>query len=310
MSRTLLQLVQAACDEIGIPQPSAVVSGSDDQSRQLLALANREGKSFSAKTLPRGGWEKLYKEHAFVTQVLSATTGNTTSGSAVITGIPDTTGITADTFFATGTGIPYQAKIASVDSGTQVTLDRVCTETGTGVAITFAQGGYNLPSDLEYFAQRTNWDGANSWEMIGPITAQEKQILRYGIGLSGPRRRFYLRNGKMYIDPIPETDNETLAYDYYSNAWCESSGGAAQTAWTADTDIYRLDEDCFILGLKWRFLRAKGLDYSEEAAEYERECERVMARDGGGGRALPLGASGGDSFLINNDNIPDTGYGS
>lgn len=309
MSRTLLQLIQAACNELGLPQPSAIVSGADDLSRQLLALANREGKSFSKKALPRGGWEKLFTEYVFQTEVLAATTGNTTSGSAVVSGIPSTAGITADTFFATGTGIPYQAKVASVDSGTQVTLDRVCTETGTGVAITFAQGGYALPSDLEFFAQRTQWDGTNQWEMMGPITAQEKQILRYGIGLSGPRKRFYLRNNKMYIDPVPDTDNETLSYDYYSKSWCESSGGTAQNLWAADTDVYRLDEECFILGIKWRFLRSKGLDYAEEKNEYDLECERVVSRDGAGGRVLPLGASGQSGFLINNDNIPDTGFG-
>lgn len=307
MARTLLQLVQQAADEIGIPQPSAIVSGSDDQSRQLLALAIREGKDFSAMATGRGGWQNLYREHVFVTQVLSATTGNTTSGSAVITNIPSTTGITADTFFCDGEGIPYQAKVASVDSATQVTLDRVCTETGTGVSITFAQGGYDLPSDFEYFVQRTYWDGSNRWELIGPISGPEKQVLRYGTAPTGPRRRFYVRKNRIYLDPVPSTDNETLSYDYYTNQWCESSGGTGQARWTADDDVYRLDEDCFVMGMKWRFLRAKGLDYTQEFADYMKECERVMSRDGGA-RDLPLNASSGIRFL-STDSIPDTGFG-
>ena len=41
---TLLTIVQDAADEIGIPRPSAVIGVNDPQIRQLLALANRDGK--------------------------------------------------------------------------------------------------------------------------------------------------------------------------------------------------------------------------------------------------------------------------
>ena len=309
MSRTFLQLVQAAADELGIPQPSQVIGASDDQSRQLLALANREGKQFSVRANGSGGWQKLHKEYVFFTEVPAATTGSTTDGSTIITSIPSTSGITADTYFVSGTGLPTYAKVASVDSSTQVTLDRPCTATGTGVALQFAQGGYSLPSDLEYFVQKGFWDGSYRWQLLGPISAQEKQLLRYGISPVGPRRRFYIRNSKLYLNPPPSTDNETIAYDYYSNAWCESSGGTAQTIWTADTDVYRLDEDCFILGLKCRFLRAKGFDYSEEYSLYEDAANRVMSRDGAN-RDLPLNARSQELTLLSSANIPDTGFGS
>ena len=307
MPRTLLELVQAACDEIGIPQPSAIIGQVDDQSRQLLALANREGKDFSALANSRGGWQALHKEYVFQTEVQSATTGDTTDGSAVITNIPSTAGITAETWSVSGTGIPREAKVVSVDSATQVTLDRACTASGTGVSITFAQFGYSLPSDFEYFVQRSYWDGNMLWELMGPITAQEKQVLRYGTVASGPRKKFYVRNNKMYLFPVPDTDGEEVAFDYYSNAWCQSSGGTAQTKWTADTDTYKLDEDCFIQGMKWRFLRAKGLDYTQEKLDYDTDCMRVLARDGGA-RDLSLTYNGGLKFL-GTDNIPDGGYG-
>ena len=65
MARTLLDLIQQAADEIGIPQPSAIIGQVDDQSRQLLALANREGKDFSIMANSRGGWQNLHKEHTF-----------------------------------------------------------------------------------------------------------------------------------------------------------------------------------------------------------------------------------------------------
>lgn len=167
---------------------------------------------------------------------------------------------------------------------------------------------YALPSDFEYFVQRTFYDNAYKWELIGPITAQEKQVLRYGVIASGPRRKFYIRNNLMYLDPTPAATGDLIAYDYYSNAWCQSSVGVAQSRWTADMDTYLLDEDCFVLGLKMRYLRAKGLDYSQERADYELEVERVMARDGGS-RDLPLGYSNYGTRFLNNDNIPETGFG-
>lgn len=306
MARTFLQLMQAACNELGIPEPSQIIGAADETSKQLLALANREGKEFSQMANGKGGWQNLHKEYTFDTEVLSLS-GTTTSGSAVITGISDTTGIVASFWGASGTGIPSGARIASVDSSTQVTLDQPATASGT-VTINFAQVAYALPSDFEYFAYRTFWDGAYKWELLGPINAQEKQILRYGIVASGPRRKFYVRLNKIWLDPLPETDAQTIAFDYYSNAWCTDTNGADQTIWTADTDLYKLDDECFIEGIKWRFLRSKGLEYTQEKMDYDSDCQRVMARDGGN-RALPLSGGTYGARFLNYDNIPETGYG-
>lgn len=299
--------MQAAANELGIPEPSQVIGASDDTSRQLLALANREGKEYSSMANGRGGWQNLHKEYTFQTDVVTLT-GNTTSGSAIVTGLSSTAGLTALTYGCSGTGIAQNATIASIDSGTQVTLSRAATATGTGVTLTFGQMGYALPSDFEYFVQRSFWDSSQKWEILGPIAAQEKQVLKWGVSASGPRRKFYVRNNKLWLEPMPTTDNETIAYDYYSNAWCESSGGTAQMVWTADTDVYKLDEDCFIQGLKWRFLRAKGLDYAQEQIDYQNSCQMAMSRDGGA-RDLPIGGNPAGTHLLDHDNIPDTGYG-
>lgn len=239
MARTLLQLIQQAMNEIGMPEPTAIVGQVDDQSKQLLSLANREGKDFSVLANSRGGWQNLHKEWTFTT----------VSG-------------TAD---------------------------------------------YALPSDFEYFANRTFWDGNMLWELLGPITAQEKQLLRYGAVTSGPRRKFYVRENKLYLVPTPETTGDLIAYDYYSNAWCESNTGVSQQRWIADTDTYKLDEDCFIEGIKWRFLRAKGLDYGEEKLAYDTDCMRVLGRDGGS-RELSLSKRVVNQF-IDNSNVPDSGFG-
>lgn len=240
MTRTLLELVQQACNEIGIPEPTFLFGSVNDQEKQLIALAQREGKDFSAMANKNGGWQVLRTDYTFDTVI--------------------------------------------------------------------DQADYALPSDFEYFVQQTFWDNQYKWSLIGPIAAQEKQVLRYGVISSGPRTKFYVRNNKIWLDPVPQSVY-TVAYDYYSNAWCSSSGGDAQSLWQADTDTYKLDEDCFIQGMKWRFLRAKGLDYMEEYNSYKADCERVISRDGGS-RDLPLGGDAIGLSFVDGANIPETGFGS
>ncbi len=58
---TLLTTIQGACDRIGLSRPSAVVSSSDQQVRELLALANEEGMELSR----RADWQALTKEQTF-----------------------------------------------------------------------------------------------------------------------------------------------------------------------------------------------------------------------------------------------------
>lgn len=241
MARTLLQLVQQACSELGIPEPASLIGSLDDQGKQLVALANREGKDFSALANANGGWTALHKDYTFTT-------------------------------------------VAS-------------------------QQEYDLPADFAYFVQRTWWDGSMKWELLGPITAQEKQVLRYGIIANGPRRKFYISNGKINIVPTPEETGETIAFDYFSSYWCESASGTAQARWNADTDVYLLDEDCFVQGIKWRFLRAKGLSYDQEKLDYDSDCGHAMSRDGGT-RDLNIAYSDFSvARLLDDANIPDTGFG-
>lgn len=66
----------------------------------------------------------------------TSATGNTTNASAVITGLSSTSGVSAQSGIV-GNGIPVGARVVSVDSATQVTLDVAATATATGATITF-----------------------------------------------------------------------------------------------------------------------------------------------------------------------------
>lgn len=305
--RNLLALVQAACDELGIPRQTQLVGNVDPGATQLLALANREGKEFSTASHRIGGWQEMRIEYTFNTAGVGSITGNTTNGSAIITGMSTTTGIVAG-YIGSINGFVSGVSVVSVDSSTQVTMSANATATATGVSMSFGSQSYSFPSDFGYFIQQTMWDRAFRWQLLGPLEAQEWQVLKSGISPTGPRRRFRIMGNQFYIDPVPSSVT-TEVFEYYSNSWCQSAGQALQTIWTADTDYYVLDDDAFILGLKWRYLAAKKLDYQEEYNSWTMRTERLMARNGGN-RTLPLNATAAGVNFLNNNNVPDTGYGS
>jgi hypothetical protein len=60
---TLLTLMQDAASIVGVPRPTAVVSATDTQTQQLLALANREGVALSKRT----DWTDLVTEATHTT---------------------------------------------------------------------------------------------------------------------------------------------------------------------------------------------------------------------------------------------------
>lgn len=60
---SLLTLIQDTADITGVPRPTAVLSSTDTQVRQLLSLANREGRSLQQ----RHDWTVLQKTATLVT---------------------------------------------------------------------------------------------------------------------------------------------------------------------------------------------------------------------------------------------------
>lgn len=170
------------------------------------------------------------------------------------------------------------------------------------------QAAYTFPTDFQWIIVQTGWDRTFKWQLIGPVSAQEWQVLKSGITVTGPSFRFRIMSGSIYLDPTP-TVIDNLVFEYYRNTWCQSVTLVAQALWAADTDTYVLEDDLMILGLKWRFLRAKGLDYGEEKSQWEADIQRELSR-AGSARALPLNAQQRYGVqLINDFQIPDTGYG-
>ena len=85
MSMTLLQIVQAATSEMGVPVPQTVQGNTAQDVVQLLGLLNKVGRELYTNY----EWQALVVPYRFYTSFLQ-TTGDIADGSAVITNIPDT----------------------------------------------------------------------------------------------------------------------------------------------------------------------------------------------------------------------------
>jgi hypothetical protein len=94
---------------------------------------------------------------------------------------------------------------------------------------------------------------------------------------------FRMRGNDILITPTPAA-GETIAYEYISKRWVDTSGidGVGDKGqFTLDADDPVIDEEVVTLGIVWRFLQRRGLDYSEAMLDYEREFNQAAMRDGG-----------------------------
>ena len=145
---------------------------------------------------------------------------------------------------------------------------------------------YALESDFHRVVDDTAWDNNNHWQMGGSATAQEWQFFKRATATRPvTRRRFRLmwnpstKTRQIFIDPTP-SDVATLYYDYVSNQYCQATGGGALKAeWSVDTDVPLLDDDLIELGVKYRYLRARGLPHASEHQEYRAALLRAIGSD-------------------------------
>lgn len=207
---SLLTIVQAVADRVGLARPSAVIGSSDTQVRGLLGLAQQEGKDLA----DRFNWQALTAEK---------------------------------TFTATATA---------------------------------AQSGA-IPDDFDRFVNGSMWNRTRDNYVHGPMLPQDWQQIQATVG-PNIVEAFRVRGSSLLITPTP-TAGDSYAYEYISTYWVgtAASSSATLTEFAADTDIAYLKEELITLGVIWRFLKARGLDYSEAMQTYEIAIKRAYDRDGG-----------------------------
>lgn len=279
---TLLQIVQTACNELGLPAPTQVVGSTDLQIKQLLALVNRDG----IELYQSRDWTTLQGEHIVNLETPINQNGDVVEGSALISNLSDTSVIAADAYAVSGTGQPSAQRVVEIVDATTVRCEMESTASGTAQEITFARDTYELPSDFDHYISHTWWDRTNHWMLVGPQSPQFDQWQRSGIVTTGPRRRWRQIGHRptvfrLWPPPTSQSVPGALVFEYVNDGWVAAVDGTFKKRFTLDTDTSLLDDDALILGTKWRMWQIKGFDYAAMQTEYVDYVSRLKARDGG-----------------------------
>lgn len=116
------------------------------------------------------------------------------------------------------------------------------------------------------------WNITRQQRLIGPVEAQDWQAMTVRAVSLWPQRWRLSGDALQIWGAVP---GEYLTYEYVSNAYVRAADGTLKAAFTADSDKVLLPEALVKLGIRWRFKKAKGLDYGEDMATYERQLERI-----------------------------------
>jgi hypothetical protein len=225
--------VQDAADRLGVVRPTSVIGSADQQVRQLLALAQQEGKELAH----RYPWQALIKE-----KTITATASETQSSA--------------------------------------------------------------IPSDFDRFVPDTFYNRTANRKVEGPLNAQEWADYKASVS-TVLFDAFRVRGDSLLLAPTP-TANDSYVYEYVSTWWCTTAASTTGTlaAWVSDTDVGILSEELMTLGVVWRFLRAKGLDYAEAFRSYEIAVTQRQGWDGGR-RVINMARGGYPSGRPRTPNFPD-----
>lgn len=179
-----------------------------------------------------------------------------------------------------------------------------------GSFTTDATGYSALPSAYHRMLNRTQWDRTNDWPLVGPILPQGWQWLKSsGLANTGPRVRFRIQGGRVNYHPATEAGT-SYYYEYIRNTWViDTDGSTYKAAFAADTDTCVFRDRVMIAGIKYKFLSAKGLDTQAAARDYSMAVEAQMGQESGA-PALSLSSADMGPTLIDQFNIPDSGFGS
>lgn len=134
----------------------------------------------------------------------------------------------------------------------------------------------------------TFWDRTGQNLVNGPITPAEQQTNVAYL----PMNVYYewrAIGDQIEVYPPPAGDLE-FSFEYVSDRFCKSSGGAEQDRWLADDDVGILPEYLMSLGIEWRWNQRTGIVdlWPLQKQEYDR-LAKVEASAGVQGRAIDLG---------------------
>jgi hypothetical protein len=286
---SVLTMVQNACNDLGLSEPSAVVTSTNRLTLQLLRSLNRA--SFLARSMY--SWPELVKECALT---LVADQANYALPSDLFKRRFETEWDRSAYWPVAG---PYTAQQwQELEHGLGGS---------TSVYPTYRIQGF---ADRQFYLTPTPTAGD-----AGQIVSFEYQTAQWFLprvwaaSQSVVSGNYGSYNGNVYTAGSTGTTGATPpthttgAVSDGSITWTYVS--TPYLTMTSDNDWSVIDEELLTQGLVWVFKRSKGLDYAEEKRDWIYELRRAVSRKAGA-KTLTLHRA---RRKLLNANIPETGFG-
>jgi hypothetical protein len=258
---SLLSMFQRVCNEVGLPEPTLVVTSTDRQVKQLLATTYRVGNDVKS-----ADWNKLERE-ATITLVdgqenyalpadydveLSETEWDSTNDWPLIGPLSPSEWQALKNNTISSSEFERKFRIKGTALKTFY-IDPIPDSTNAGDVLLF-----------EYLSQ--NWIRPKTWTTGAVFTAGS----------------YCFYDGVYFSTVAGGTTGATaptaLALNDGGVTWVVST---AVYSFTADTDEFILDEDLIGLGVQWNYLASKGLPYAHLEKKYNNDIAFLMAQNAG-----------------------------
>lgn len=269
--------------ECGLPTQAAYIN------TQAGDLINRAAQEIAQ--LPLALPTRSYSV-TLASQVPIVPTSVTRSGTTATVNTPTPHGFTTGDLTAsagmTPAGFNGQYRI-TVTSPTAYTYTMAADPGGNASSVgTVTHVAHGLPSDFRSYVANTAYINGNLNPVHWPADPSDWAILKAGNTNPGAVLIVRQIGGYLYIHE-PDV-GEVLTFEYLSNAlFTDSTGFTGKQRFTADTDVWLLDDDLLAMNFKWRVKKERGLDdWQVDAAEWRTYARNYMA-ESRGARAISMG---------------------
>jgi len=254
-------MFQRICNEVGLPEPTLIVTSTSRDIKQLLATTYRVGND-----IRRFGWSKLQRE-ASITLVdgqqsyalpsdldyeIAETHWDETNSWPLLGPLSPSEWQSLQNDIISSSEFERKYRVKGYASN-QFFIDPTPDSTNAGDILTY-----------EY--QSLNWIRPKTWTTSTVFTAGS----------------YCFYNGYYFSTVAGGTSGATAPTPSGLNdggvTWVEST---AVYSFTADTDEFLLDEELIGLGVQWNYLASKGLPYAHLEAKYNRDYQVAKAKSNG-----------------------------
>jgi len=166
------------------------------------------------------------------------------------------------------------AQMMMVDYDWQL-LQKVATFTGDG-----SSEAFDMPTDYARMVETAKmWSSRWVWSLFH-ISSPDEWLRQLVTPFAYVVGNWIIYGGQFHFRPVMAA-GETIRFFYISDLVVVTSGGTLATAFTTDTDSFRLSERILELGVIWRWKKQKGLPFETDKALYDDAIKEEMLRDGG-----------------------------